>query len=201
MSEDANAEPAEVESPSTEEAPADVPESPSGETSDEAKTEEAESPSAKAAEADAEPEEWKNLLKKYNGDKGQAGKAYWKSVNDAAALAKENKELKAYREAAEKAKTEKPAEPHPTLKQVDDAITALSKAIQADLPRQEIELFKELRQYEKNIAVLEDKVANADITEKDALEVKLDNAKLRWDRCEEKIRKVQSDAEAKAQRI
>lgn len=199
--ETAVAEVAEVESPSTEEAPVEVPESPSEQPSDEAKTDEPESPSAKTAEADAEPKEWKNLVDKYNGDKDKAGKAYWKAVNDNSALAKENKELKAYRDQAEKAKNEKPAEPHPTLKEADSRIAALSKEIQTDLPRQELALFTELRKHEDAIAVLNDKLANADVVEKEGIEIKLDNAKVRWDLTERKIREVQYLANQKAEHI
>jgi hypothetical protein len=202
MTEDlAVAETVEAESPSEEATPVEVPESPSGEPSDEAKTDEPESPSEKAAEADAEPEEWKNLLGKHNGNKKAAAEHYWKTQKDNANLAKENKELKAYREQAERSKNEKPAEPHPTLKEADSRITALTKEISTDLPRQELELFKDLRKHEDAIAVLTDRLANADALEKEGIEIKLDNAKVRWDLTERKIREVQYLANQKSEHI
>lgn len=172
----------EVESPSAEETPADVPESPSEQPSDETKATETESPSAKAAEEDAEPEEWKNLVKKYGGDKEKAGKAYWKAVNDNAQLAKENKELKAKWEAAEKAKSE-PAQPHPTLKQVDDYITALTKDVEKTLPNQEAKHYQEYQAALKAVHELEYELKQAE-KEEDKLSIRTLTAEVKLARTE-----------------
>jgi hypothetical protein len=198
MSEEtAVADPVEAESPSEETASDDVAESPSAETSDEAKAKDEGSTPAEKAEADAEPKEWANLLKKYDGDKDKAGKAYWKTVNDNAALAKENKELKAFKDAAEKAKNEKPAEPHPTLKDVDDYITALNKDLEKNLPTKEAQLWKAHKDSEKDIIRLEYELEKADgIDDKRTINAELRAAKAELKSAERDIRELGNTVQA-----
>jgi len=196
MSEETAVAEPEVESPSTEE-PVEAVESPSTEPSDEAKAKDEGSTPAEKAEADAEPKEWANLLKKYDGDKDKAGKAYWKAVNDNATLAKENKELKAFKDAAEKAKTEKPAEPHPTLKDVDDYITALTKDLDKTLPTKEAQLWKAQKDNERDIIRLEYELEKADgIDDKRAISAELRAAKAELKSAERDIRELSNTVQA-----
>lgn len=191
-----------TETPSAEE-PSAVTESPSDAV--EAKPEgESEASPAEAKPEEDDPEEWAKFLKSKGlhgkpldkSFKEVLGKLFYKQANDNSALAKEIKDLKAYRDAAEKAKSEKPAEPPVALKEVDDYITALTKDVETNLPAQEAKLFKEYRATERDIIRLEYELEKAEDIDKRTIQSEIRAAKADLKLAERAIQDVQKQHQA-----
>jgi len=92
------------------------------------------SPEVQATEGE-EPEEYRNFLAKYNGDKKQAAQHYWKTQQDNAKFARENKDLHEKLDRAEAARIASavPKEPPPPpadIQRLDGRIGAIQQDYQ-----------------------------------------------------------------------
>lgn len=169
----------EVESTSAE-TPEDVSASPAEQTDQpEAEATEESTSQETKPEGEDEPEEWRNLVKKYNGDKAAAGKAFWETQNYASQVRRENEELK-----QRLAGLTQPPEPEaeelaPDLQVLDERLSALKEQIDGH-PKRLTELGIKANQLQIEIARYETKaeMAGENEFERDKWEQKARLAKL-----------------------
>lgn len=169
--------------------PAEAPEESTSSSADEQAP--AESTSEGEAEADDdEPEEWRNLVRKYESvtdekqRKAAIGKAYWENTRHASAVQKERDELKARLAELEQESTSRPAkqaeeEPEevpPDLQAIESRKSAL-EAKQAAIPAREQQLLVKLGEQDDDIAVLQYKLTTALEEEKPTVKAELRAAK------------------------
>ncbi len=210
MAEDTGAEGAE----STSEAEgAEESTSSAAETQDETQ---AESTSEGAADEDDEPEEWRNLVKKYESvtdekaRKAAIGKAYWEVTKHASAAQKERDQLKAriaeLEAGSTPARERGEAKPEPEEVPADiQALTSRTKALeaeQAEFPKVESQLLQALGEQDQEIAVLNYQLQTALDEEKPALKAQLRTAKadranilLRYHSVEQRKREIDEKLE------
>lgn len=100
----------------------DVSASPADDAQPEAVAAEGSTPEETTPEADDEPEEWRNFVGKYKGDKAAAGKAFWETQNFASQVRKENEALK-----AQLAKLASAQEPEPKAEELAPELQVLEK--------------------------------------------------------------------------
>ena len=169
MSEEIAAEAA-PESPSV--GATSVPESTSGVPDGSGSTAEAQAGST-PSEAETEPQEWSNFLKKYNGDKAAAGRAYWEGTKSAAETARERDELR-QRLAEYEASKEPPKapEPPPRLQALEKSIKSF-EAEKNELETQRNSIPQAIAGLDKEIAILEFQIARSDDLDKPGLQAQL----------------------------
>lgn len=194
-------DPAEVEDPPQTDAPESDKESPSDDAGKTATEEPSEGESEEAAAGDEdEPEGWRNLVEKFEGDKDKIQQAFWRNNNEIARLAKELKELKAKPAADRPTRTtvepspratkapstaEKPIEEHPAVVELETHISTLQGRIEAlntegAASRQKIEDQKE------KVSVLKYEVRQQGDLADQALKDRLDLAEERLAALQEK---------------
>ncbi len=169
---------------------AETPESPSETEAEPDNKPDGESNSPEAIEAakdeDDEPEEWRNLVKKYESvedekeRKAAIGKEYWEKTRYVSQVQKERDELKARLTELESnskpEKVEEEEEVSPDLQAIESREKAL-EAKQAAFPKVEHQLLVELGKQDDEIAVLEYRLNTALEEEKPTVKAELRAAK------------------------
>lgn len=151
---------------------------------------------AESAEADEpsgdddDDEAWKNFQKKFSHLKSDRdrraamGKAFWEKTRYASQVRKENEEFKARLARLEAQPTRDdlkdaaPPEPPPELTKIDQRIQVLYQKDQAVQAQQNRSLI-ELNEADKTLAILEDRLKDADEYQKAILEQRAETAKLK----------------------
>jgi len=150
---------------------------------------EGEAEPAEAGEpSDDEDEAWKNFQKKFDHIKNPRdrraamGKAWWEKNNFASRTHKEAEDLKArlarLEATRDEPKDDRPTQPPPELAKIDQRIQVLyakDKSIQEQQNRSLIEL----SEADKAVAVIEDRLKDADDYAKAILEQRLETAKIK----------------------
>lgn len=171
---------------------------------------ESESPSVDAQagtssqDENEDPEEWRNLLK----SRGFEGKPFdktakktlaetlYKTFGSNKSLSEENQRIKAELEELRKQPKapEPPPEPHPDLKELDTRIAALNSQKEA-VEKRLSERFNQFREHDRRVAILEDKLANADDLDKRDIQRELAFAKYNLQQVGESIKNDQERLE------
>jgi len=209
---ESTSEAAEAEGESTSEQGAKADEQTSAESTSEGET---------GSEDDDEPEEWRNLVKKYESvadekqRKAAIGKAYWENTRHASAVQKERDQLKARlaeleetgrpRAASEEAKPE-PEEVPADIKAIESRTKALETE-QAEFPKIEDQLMGALEKTKERISVLQYKLQVSLEEEKPSIEARLEaahaernNILLRYHTCKQRLSEIAEKLEDLAER-
>lgn len=162
--------------------------------SDEGESEDSESESDETEQADQdepsdddEDESWRNFQKKFNHIKSERdrkaamGKAWWEKTRYSSQIRKENEELKARLARLEKPpepeRTE-PQQPPPELARIEQRIQALYAKDQT-IQTQQSQALMALSDSDKQVAVIEDRLKDADEYQKAVLEQRLETARVK----------------------
>lgn len=137
---------------------------------------------------DDDDESWKNFNKKFaylksDRDRRAAmGKAWWEKTRYASQVRKENEELKArlarLEQPPDTRRDEEPQQPPPELARIEQRIAALTQKDQVVQDQQNKALIA-LSASDKEVAVIEDRLKDADEYQKAVLEQRLETAKVK----------------------
>ncbi len=137
---------------------------------------------------DTESEEWKSLEKKFENIEDEAERRraiaaqYWEKTRYASKVRKENEDLKQQlddgrtrraEEARREPEPKTPAPPHPDLEKLDTRITALSDK-DGRLFEQQQKVLLAVSEVDQDIAVVKDRLTEADENQRYALEQRLE---------------------------
>lgn len=145
------------------------------------------------SDPDAESEEWDSLEKKFDNIEDEQerrraiGKQYWEKTRYASKVRKENEELHAevnrlqatrVEEDRREQQPQEPAPPHPDLERLDSRINALAEKDSGFFESQQKALIS-ISEVDQQIAVVKDKVGDADEYQRAVLEQRLEHLETR----------------------